>query len=76
MKYSSKPVYFYEDFDIISLSANKWNLSNMNDLMDDHVTDYYDYLSAMDWRESCEAMNAAEGRWLDNGGYHNAGFGY
>ena len=48
----------------------------MNDLMDAHVTDYYDYLSAMDWRESCEAMNAAEGRWLDNGGYHNAGFGY
>lgn len=42
--------------------------------MDAHVEAYYDYLDAMDWRESCAAQRAAEGAWEDAGGYGRGGY--
>lgn len=32
-----------------------------------HVVEYYTWLDAEDWRESCAAMKRAEGNWEDAG---------
>lgn len=42
--------------------------------MDAHVEAYYDFLDAMDWRDSCAAMREAEGAWEDAGGYGRGGY--
>lgn len=36
-------------------------------MFDQHVKDYEDYLSNLDWEAACEQQKQAEGRWLDNG---------
>ena len=51
----------------------------MQNLHDSHVialAQYEEEMDAIAWNESCEAMNEAEGRWVDNGCSNTENYDY